>query len=170
MEPILNFLEQYWGYTLVGGVTIGTVVSGIYLQLKSLGVFKSTNKTVNAVTSQLDLAITKYQQSEAEKTELAKQNAYLEKVIATTFKSISYLSLASKLPTEDKIELQSDFSKLAEEAKSSGLTIVKNVSAELKETTKGVLIETAPVIGNIIVKAVDEGKSLLDKYTSKEGV
>lgn len=171
MEPIINFFEQYWGYTLVGGVTIGTIVTTIFLQLRSLGIFRSTNRKVDDVSSQLNVAVTKYEQSEKEKTEIAKQNVFLGEVIGTTFKALSYLTLASKLSPDEKLELQKDFNKLAEDAKRANMVMINDGVKVMRDTTKAVLSTTGPILAEIAAKVVTEGKSILDKYTKdREGV
>ena len=44
MEEIINFLEQYWGYTLFGGASLGTMVTFVITQIKSL--IKDKNKNI----------------------------------------------------------------------------------------------------------------------------
>ena len=36
MNDIINFLEQYWGYTIFGGVTLGAVITNIIVIIKTI--------------------------------------------------------------------------------------------------------------------------------------
>ena len=170
MEPIIKFLENYWGYTLFGGVSVGTLATFIIVQIKTLTAGRLKDTRFGEALDQIDALTVKYQQSEDEKTELAVRNAYLERVIATTFKATSYIVLASKLSPDDKLSLESDFVKLMEEAKTGGLTVVKTAGTKIVETAKEVFEEQKGTVANIVVDTVTQTKSLLDKYTNKGDV
>jgi hypothetical protein len=36
MEQIIQFLEEYWGVSIAGGVTVGTMVTFIIVQVKAI--------------------------------------------------------------------------------------------------------------------------------------
>ena len=44
----------------------------------------------------------RYNKTEKENQRLHAENEYLQRVVTSTFKAISYLTMASKLPTEEK--------------------------------------------------------------------
>jgi hypothetical protein len=174
MEAIMNFLEAYWGYSLIGGVTIGTVVSGIYLNLKSLGVIKAgdtkTGKIVEQFEDKLNIITEKYSQSEEDKQALILENDYLKKVIATTFKAVSYITLASKLPPDDKLALEADFTRLGDEAKATSLAVAKLTGTQFLDAAKTITKQNTESVLDIVATAVTQGKSILDKYTAKGDV
>ena len=78
--------------------------------------------------------------------------------------SFSYLTIASKLPTEDKIALQQKFA-----------SIVQNKAVEYKEVLMDEVqavkteVETKviPDAKETIENTIEETKSLLDKYTKE---
>lgn len=187
MEQIINFLEQYWGYTLVGGASLGTVITFTITQIKALIKDKTKNKNIDTMVSKADSLCEELnareerreqelkqltskleaQQDEVTKKqlEIAEKEAYFEKVQAATFQAISYLVVASKLPTEDKIALQEKFT-----------TLLNSKAVEYKETIKDEVVavknevveKIIPDATETVTAAVEETKSLLDKYT-KEG-
>ena len=170
MEPIMQFLENYWGYTLFSGVSVGTLVTFIVVQIKTLSAGRLKDTRLGVAVDRIEQLSNKYEQTEEEKTDLAVRNAYLEKVVATMFKSVSYIVVASKLPTEDKLALESEFIRLMEEAKSSGLTVVTAAKTKLVETAKDVFDQEKGTVASIIATTVDQTKTLLDKYTNKGDV
>lgn len=180
METIINFLEQYWGYTLFGGVSLGTMITFVVTQIKAL--LKDKNKNLNIdriVTKANDLCAELTNRNEEQEqriaaltkrisdqqVEMASRNEYFEKIQAATFQAISYLTIASKLPTEDKIALQQKFT-----------SILENKAVEYKETLKDEVLalekevqeKIIPDATETIKTTVAETQSLLDKYT-KEG-
>ena len=180
METIINFLEQYWGYTLFGGVSLGTMITFVITQIKALIKDKHKNINIDRIVTQADslcaeltnrneeqekriTALTK--KISEQQDEMASRNEYFEKIQAATFQAISYLTIASKLPTEDKIALQQKFT-----------SVLENKAVEYKETLKDEVLalekevkeKVIPDVTETIKATVAETQSLLDKYT-KEG-
>lgn len=194
MEQIINFLEQYWGYTLVGGVSLGTVITFTITQIKTLIKDKTKNKNIDTMVSKADSLCEELnareerreqelkqltskleaQQDEVTKKqlEIAEKEAYFEKVQAATFQAISYLVVASKLPTEDKIALQEKFTTLLNSKAVEYKEVIKDeviaVKDEVVAVKDEVIEKIIPDITTTIAATVEETKSLLDKYT-KEG-
>ena len=188
MEQIIKFLEQYWGQSLIGTVTLGTVFTFIVTQIKAGIRDKAKNKTIDSVVDQNnnlrdELKVRDAQRSqeinsltkqlaEARKTIFEQQNklvekeAYFEKVQAVTFQAISYLVVASKLPTEDKIALQEKFTTLVKDKTVEYTNVIKDEVLAIKGEVKEVIIPDAV---ETVTNVVEETKSLLDKYTKKEG-
>lgn len=218
MQEIIEFLEQYWGVTIVGGLTVGTLITFVLVQVKTL---LSGRNVKNGLTQALDVVgelVTRLNTIEAEKkliedarleeeqkyrtrelalqtdtvikeeqfrAELKAKEEYYAKVQATTFQAISYLVLASKLPTEDKLALQQDFVKLGEEKIAEVKTVVSTYATDLigalkkQEVplngiienvitdTETVVEETKPVAKAIVDGAITKAQTLLDKYTTK---
>ncbi len=158
MESIINFLETYWGYTLFGGVTFGTLITFIVFQIKTLLKSKTQHNIVNDLMKDVDGLITKLNEKEQEKLELIKEKRELDQVQALTFKAISYLVAASKLPNEDKIALQKDFVLLAQRTKDQTITVAEDIAVEVKDT----VIESAT---GIVEETLERTNDLLSKYT-----
>lgn len=177
MDNIINFLEQYWGVTLFGGVSIGTLVTFTVTQIKVILKEKVKSKnldnainTVDQLCAELDKR-TKEAEARNEQlvkeinnktNEIAEKEAYFEKVQAATFQAISYLIIASKLPTEDKIAIQEKFTQIMSTKVTEYTTIVKDeVQALRNEVTEKII----PDAKETVEEAINETKSLLDKYT-----
>jgi hypothetical protein len=116
MEQVIQFLEEYWGVSIAGGVTVGTLLTFIVVQVKSILQFnlvrtQSTNQLSNSTQLVKDIA-QKYTALESRHQELEAKDRYLEQVNLATFKALSYIVIASKLPIEDKLSLQEEFTKL----------------------------------------------------------
>jgi hypothetical protein len=116
MEQVIQFLEEYWGVSIAGGVTVGTLLTFIVVQVKSILQFnlvrtQSTSQLSNSTQLVKDIA-QKYSSLEQRHKELEAKDHYLEQVNMATFKALSYIVIASKLPIEDKLSLQEDFNKL----------------------------------------------------------
>lgn len=179
MEQIINFLEEYWGYTLVGGVSIGTLITFTITQIKTILKDKVKNKHIDTVVNTADNLCTELNAREerrdaemkkltekvtAQQEEIAKKEEYFEQVQAVTFQAISYLVIASKLPTEDKIALQEKFT-----------TILNNKAVEYKEVLKDEVValknevvdKVIPDAKDTVTTTISETKSLLDKYTKE---
>lgn len=180
MDIIINFLEQYWGLTLFGGVSVGTIVTFTITQIKVILKDKVKSKnldtavtTVDKLCNELDTRTKALEEKNNQlSTELTKKNEemiakeqYFEKVQAATFQAISYLVIASKLPTEDKIALQEKFtSVINDKAVQYKEMLTDEVAAVKAEVTNNII----PDATETVTATVEETKSLLDKYT-KEG-
>lgn len=180
MEGIINFLEQYWGYTLVGSVTVGTLITFIITQIVTILKSKAKDKLHEAsVAENNKLREDLRTNEESYKTETkrlneqikrqqeqqAKRDAYFEKLQEVIFQSISYLVIASKLPTEDKIALQNKFSELASSKALEYTEVIQDEVKALEEEVKNTVI---PDIVETVKSTAEETKSLLDKYMKEE--
>lgn len=116
MEQVIQFLEEYWGVSIAGGVTVGTLLTFIIVQVRSILQFnalrlQNTSQAANSSQLVKDIA-QKYNALEARHQALEAKDHYLEQVNVATFKALSYIVIASKLPIEDKLSLQEEFNKL----------------------------------------------------------
>jgi transcription initiation factor IIF auxiliary subunit len=195
MEPILQFFEQYWGYTLFGSVTVGTLVVFIITAIKFLmsnlklkdsnGELQKGNEVlkgnINTLLAKLSEQANKLEESKKETqkvlAEKVAQNEYFNKVQATTFEALSYLLMASKLPSEDKASLLKKFNTLTNtseqqvvEASERAQDKITNV-VEQVNTVSNKIDETkqkAEAAVTEVVASVEKAQSLLDKYSTNE--
>lgn len=161
MEGLIKFLEENWGVTIVGGVTIGSLIMFGISAIKMFLRDKIKNREVNAIVSDVltrtenaVMSITdRYNKTEKENQRLHAENEYLQRVVASTFKAISYLTMASKLPTEEKIVLQSEFTAL--------MTPLKD---RVEEAVVEVVEETKQDVTEVVKDVVEKAGNILDKY------
>ena len=163
MEQVIQFLEEYWGVSIAGGVTVGTLVTFIVVQIKAilqsnLLRTQSTSQLSNSAQLVKDIA-QKYSALEKRHQELEAKDRYLEQVNLATFKALSYIVIASKLPIEDKLSLQEEFNKLA------------TVKPIVSEGTAGIVFEEpkSEVLQQAVTQTVESvvkaASDLLSKYT-----
>lgn len=166
MEGLINFLEENWGVTIVGGVTVGSLImfsiSAIKMFLRDKIRTREVNAVVSDVLTKAESAVVsvtdRYNKTEKENRRLRAENEYLQRVVASTFKAISYLTMASKLPTEEKIVLQSEFTALMTPLKEQ---IVKD---RVEEVVEEVVEETKQDVTEVVKEVVEKAGNLLDKY------
>ena len=162
MEQVIQFLEEYWGVSIAGGVTVGTLVTFIVVQVKAIlqsNLLRTQSNTQLNTSSAIvkDIA-QKYSALEQRHKELEAKDRYLEQVNMATFKALSYIVVASKLPIEDKLSLQEDFNKLMA------------VKPAVSEGTAGVVPEapkaevTQEVVAQTVETVVKAAGDLLSKY------
>lgn len=161
MEAIYNFLEQYWGYTLFGGVTFGTIITFIVFNLKSYFKGKENNKAIQAALEQISIVIEQRDAETVAKVKAQSQNMYYQKVQAFLFKAITYLAVSSKLPIEEKIALQEGFAQLRDEA----IEAFKPLAEEVGQDVIDVLEENKDEGMAIIEEAAEAAQTLLEKYS-----
>lgn len=159
MEAIIQFFENYWGYTLFGGVTLGTLITFSVLMIrqllassKSKGLFESFQKSLTKLMED-GKEVKERARLEIEKEK--EKNAYLEQVIAASFEAISYLTMSSKLPIEEKIRLQNKFNEIV-------------VKPAVKDVKEDIVPDTVPEIEEVVTTAVARTKTLLDSFLDKE--
>lgn len=176
METIINFLEEYWGYTLFGGVSLGTIITFIITNIKTLiqnknkninidNIISKTNDLVAELTNRDGVQKQKIEELNTrirkQQNEMAERNAYFEKIQEATFSAISYLTMASKLPTEDKIALQKKFTNVLE---SKAVEYKEMLTDEVEAIKTEITSNIVPDAKATIKATVEETKSLLDKY------
>jgi hypothetical protein len=158
MEQVIQFLEEYWGVSIAGGVTVGTMVTFIVVQIKAVLQFRQSNGNINTSLNNSSLLVNqtveKYNQLEQRFKQLQTKDQYLEQVNLATFKALSYLVVASKLPIEDKLALQAEFEKLKQPT-----TVVVTEETKTEEPT---------VIAEVVTDVVEAAADLLSKYTESK--
>jgi uncharacterized protein YueI len=166
MEGLINFLEENWGVTIVGGITVGSLIMFSISAIKMFLRDKIRNREVNAVVSDVltkaenaVISVTdRYNKTEKENRRLRAENEYLQRVVTSTFKAISYLTMASKLPTEEKIVLQSEFTALMTPLKE------QTVNDRVEEVVEEAVEETKQDVTEVVKEVVEKAGNLLDKY------
>jgi hypothetical protein len=156
MEQIIQFLEEYWGVSIAGGVTVGTLVTFTIVLVKSILLNNSKNAELTTAIKQVNEVIAKYDRLEQRYIALEQKHQYLEQVNMTTFKALSFIVVASKLPSEDKIALQTDFAKLT--------APVVTAAPVIKQVVEPVIEETKDVVQETITTVVQAAGNLLTKY------
>lgn len=156
MEQIIQFLEEYWGVSIAGGVTVGTLATFIVVQIKSIILNNAKNAELTQAIKTFNQLSEKYNQLEQRYIALEEKHQYLEQVNLATFKALSFIVVASKLPSEDKIALQTEFAKLTTFAPKAPVALEKLPEPE----TKDVVAETVQTV-------VEAASSLLTKYIEK---
>jgi hypothetical protein len=166
MEQVIQFLEEYWGVSIAGGVTVGTLITFIVVQIKAilqsnLLRTQSTSQLSNSAQLVKDIA-QKYSALERRHQELEAKDRYLEQVNLATFKALSYIVIASKLPIEDKLSLQEEFTKLMAIKPTASEATAGIVPEQLKlEVSQNAVTQTV----ESVVKAASD---LLSKYTENK--
>jgi len=165
MENLMNFLEEYWGVTLVGGVSIGSIISFVFVQAKYLVKQKFKDTQIDQLMGTVDKALTAKHEAEMREAQTLAENRYLQKVINTSFKATAYIVAASKLPIEEKLALQEDFTAL----KNDSLETVKVVAENVKKEVVEVLDNNKESIAETGIEIVTKAADLFSKYSKKEG-
>lgn len=141
MDAIMNFLEQYWGYTIFGGITFGTLLTTAIALIKMALSNKLKNTQMSTLSTTVNTLLEKLankdieygtlieqmksetnehyvrmkQQQEQFNKQLESSNSYSQKVQAVTFTALSYIIMASKLPDDTKLSLIAKFNTLLSE-------------------------------------------------------
>ena len=180
MENIINFIEQYWGVTLFGGITLGSIITFAITQVKNFISVKSLNmenkelgkqinllceqteKKVAELNKQIEISAEKLLESEKLRAE---QSQYFNKVQAATFKSISYLVMSSKLSSEDKASLLATINEVDKGVVDPAQNIVESA---MYDTSVEKIVDTATnetkTIINTVEDTVNSVQNLFEKY------
>lgn len=145
MDNLIEFLSKYWGYTIIGTVSVGTVVANVWAIIKMYVQLK--RKTVEHSGT-----VQKYEDLQDKYNVQLQRNQYMDNVIATTFKAISYITMASKLSTDDKLALQEDFSKLLNTTKPKISPVEKAVTETVTETVVDIVEDTITQTDGLLTK------------------
>lgn len=165
MEGLMEFLEQYWGLSIMGGVSLGTIVTFVIVQINLLRKDKKKNVVVDSLLKDATKLVDTINATNKENAALQEENNLMRQTQAVTFKAISYLVVASKLPNEEKIALQKDFNDLATVSKQVAANTVKKVVVDAKATATDFVEEHTPEVTDVLKGAVNTASTLLKKYT-----
>lgn len=165
MEPIMNFIEQYWGYSVVGGVTIGTLLTFAGLFIKQFISNNKFKKYTDGILAQYKNAVDIIGKAKEETEEVRalmlkekQEKEYMQRVVTASFEAISYLTMASKLSIKEKLELQEKLNAV----------VVAPVITEVKETVEEVIVEKQPELVDSLTESVTKAKTILDQFMNAE--
>lgn len=172
MEQIITFLEQYWGLTIFGGLSLGTIATFVFVQIKSLIGARNKNVIIDTLMAKMEALIVSNNALQEEHSIVVARNEYLERVQATTFKAISYLTMSSKLPVEDKLIIQTDINKLSEGIPSllvapAPAPVVAPKDSALHTIVDGVVEANKETIVAVVGGAIAQTTNLIAKYVGK---
>jgi hypothetical protein len=168
MEQIIEFMDAYWGVTVFGTVTVGTLITFSVLMARMIIKEKSNNVLVNLLMDKVADALKAKDSETYEKAQVVAENEYLQKSMALTFKYLNYLTVASKLDGAQKIELVEDAKALQDGYALKLVEIAAGVFEAEGDIIEKLEANKNPII-EIIEDATEVAASLLDKYTVKEG-
>ena len=175
MEQIIALLEEYWGLTIVGGITIGGVITLAVMAVKFFISMRKT-QTDNATLTQAVSVLMADRQLSVERAELD------SRINASIFKTLSYLTMSSKLPLEEKTALITDYTevkllmdasmaKAKEQAQLKLNAMVANIQGNVAAAGVAIKDEVAKVgeqvtanTATFVSGAVQGVTNLIDKY------
>jgi hypothetical protein len=117
-----------------------------------------SNTQLNTSSAIVKEIAEKYSALEQRHKELEAKDRYLEQVNVATFKALSYIVIASKLPIEDKLALQDEFTKLT----AIKHTISEGVAGVVAELPKVEVNQQA--VAQTVETVVKAAGDLLSKY------
>lgn len=155
MSSIMNFLEQYWGYTIFGTITFGTLITTVVALIKMILSNKLKNNQMSTLGTTVNTLLEKLANKDVEHSALIEQmktetnehyeamkkqqeqfnkqlessNSYSQKVQAVTFTALSYIIMASKLPDDTKLSLIAKFNLLLSE----GATCINDLTEAVED-------------------------------------
>jgi thiamine phosphate synthase YjbQ (UPF0047 family) len=156
MEQIIQFLEEYWGISIASGVTVGTLITFIIVQTKSIIINNSKNAELSQALKLFNQVTDKHRELEQRYISLEEKHQYLEQVNIATFKALSFIVVASKLPSEDKIALQNEFSKLTTYAPKTVQAVEKIVEVETKDAVAETIQAVVQTAGSLLTKYIEK--------------
>ena len=188
MENIINFIQTYWGYTLFGSVTLGTLITFTIVLIKTILSNKGKDLSIIQLQKLVSTMKTEMEKKTEENNNLIsnlqqyqissnKKDEYMHQIVSTMFKSISFLVMASKLPSEDKEALEQDLQNLkltsTEEFKVKLTQYDEHLTDAIK-TGEDQIVED--VVKDVVVpdaidtvqNTIEKTQTLFDKYLNKE--
>lgn len=163
LERVIDFIETYWGFALGGGLTLGTVVTFTIVQLKSFAKDKLKNSKIGELLATIDTLVKRDEVRAQELSTSENRQKYLELTIAHMFKNINYLTMASKLTIEDKLDLQKGLLQIEHYADTHDVD-AKPLTTGITNAVTEVKTGVDAVAPQVITAVVKQATSLLDKY------
>lgn len=188
MENIINFIQTYWGYTLFGSVTLGTLITFTIVLIKTILSNKGKDLSITQLQKLVSTMKTEMEKKTEENNNLisnlqqyqlssSKKDEYMHQIVSTMFKSISFLVMASKLPSEDKEALEQDLQNLkltsTEEFKVKLTQYDEHLTDAIKtgedQIVEGVVKDVVvPDAIDTVQNTIEKTQTLFDKYLNKE--
>ena len=168
MDQVMDFIDVYWGVSILGGLTVGTLINTVWISVKNYFSTKTNNVLVTAAIAAVDSALKKKDEETYAKAELILQNEYLQRGQVLLFKYINYLTVASKLDGAQKIELVQEAQALQIEFQGRFEGLATVISEGLVEAALEIISGNQEVAVSILDEAINSAGSLLDNYTEEE--
>lgn len=168
MEQIIQFIEVYWGFTIVGSLTVGTLITFIVMQIRFNLSAKNQNSVIGTLLGTIEAGIKSKDAESYDKAKLMAENYYLQNTIALTFKYLNYITIESKMSVDKKIELVEDAKQLKVEYADKLVEIADGIFQDIDTVTVENLLEEGSPIMEVVEDVIEDVSSLLDKY-SQEG-
>lgn len=162
MEQLITFLESAWGYCLIGGITVGSLVTMLILLIKFIKLFKTNEgsflETINKAVKHKD-------ESDISQATNTAQSEYFSEVQAILFKLLSYIVMASKMAQDDKIALLNSVNSIN---KDRYIELFTKAYTDLKENIENIEMPEVqlPAVVKEVTDVVEVTKTLLDKYVN----
>lgn len=199
MKELIEFFEQYWGYTLAGGLTLGALVTNIVAFVKSIIATKINNTQCSSVIEKADelqsklvekdeqyeTALKKYElaQEEYNKELERKQQEYMQElktvegrtqqITSVLFTAVSYIIMGSKLDDETKLSVLNQMNGLLsyKEKEQTQEDVQDMLNNAISNYTKEEVKEPEEVkVQEQISEAVQTAQTLFDKYSNNKEV
>jgi citrate synthase len=194
----MKFFEQYWGYTLIGGVTLGTLITNVVVFIKLLITNKLKNTESDDVLTKASelqdklaekdkqyaesLAKMEQHQTEYFKELERKQKEYNNKlsinelksqqVQAVLFTAVSYLIMGSKLEEPVKLDILKKMNNLLD-TPNTDTNVTNTVKEELVQAVSNYVTEKVVEPTEVEMETAEQiikntVHTLFDKYNKGE--
>ena len=169
VNQVMNWIQQNWGVTAFGGLTIGGIISMVMLMTKQW----ISNKTqgtkyeqfYESSKEQINNIRELYEMEKAKNTEKDMVITFQQEAQAFTMDAIVKLILSSKLDSDDKVAVVAGAERLKQMApkeivqsvKDKAETVVTNLTKEANEKPEQTIFNIA-----------NSATTLLDKYNKQK--
>lgn len=169
VNQVMNWVQQNWGVTAFGGLTIGGIISMVLLMVKQWisnkaqgtkyeQFYESSKEQINNIREL-------YEMEKAKNTEKDMVVTFQQEAQAFTMDAIVKLILSSKLDSDDKVAVVAGAERLKQMApkeivqsvKDKAETVVTNLTKEANEKPEQTIFNIA-----------NSATTLLDKYNKQK--
>lgn len=167
----ITWLEQNWGVTMFGTVSLGAVVTTVWLLVKQWvankvqgtkyeNLFRSSQDQFNKMA---DL----YKAEKEKNAQINVQNIFMQQSQAVLMDAIIKMALSSKLDGDDKVAIVANVERLK---LMTPVEIVETVKEKTESIVTNVQQELTANPAQTVLNITNSVSSLLDKYTTKKEV
>ena len=151
----MAWIKEVWDTLspILGTLNIVTLIGGGFAMVKGILTIIKQSKEIKDLAGKIKFVDESVKAQKAERDAAVTENELLKKSNAVMFKAISYLVSASKIATEDKLDILEDIMEL------------KQPVAEAAKEDVEVVKET---VTDVITDVAEKTKSLIDKYIGEK--
>lgn len=151
----MEWFKEVWDTLspILGTLNIVTLIGGSFAMVKGILTIIKQSKEIKDLAGKIRFVDESVKAQKAERDAAVAENELLKKSNAVMFKAISYLVSASKIATEDKLDILEDIMEL------------KQPVAEAAKEDVEVVKET---VTDVITEVAEKTKSLIDKYIGEK--